>query len=312
MEPEHPEPFSDGAQRSLERLMALGVLIEAGSRLAAENTRSNAQRVEQQSRDDSARERDEQKAARLARAEASRRERDWARFATDGDRLRDYLGALPFQELARHWGQAARHADTNPTAAVVLAAAQDKLRIRAPGLMDQYRQQRDNGLSRQEAMGNAVRHTWTGTAPARPHGGRPAAAGSLTQIGAELDREITMLAGKLDDIGTQRLLGSLEDGGWSAESLAYIETLLDRAASNRPDSNTQAGIPDDPVSPLDEHQAAVPAAAVQEGAANAAAVQPAQLAALSFSVPAEHSLTANPTEQSAHSLAPRTTPRRTR
>jgi hypothetical protein len=177
MEPDHPEPFSDGTHRALERLMALGVLIEAGSRLAAENARAKANRAEQHNRDDAAREREDQKATRLAHAEESRRERDWARFAADGDRLREHLDGLPFQEVARHWGQAARHADTNPTAATVLAGAEDELRRRAPGLMDQYAQQRDAGLSRpggdgQRRTPHLVRHH-PGPPPRRTsrHGG---------------------------------------------------------------------------------------------------------------------------------------------
>jgi hypothetical protein len=330
MEPDHPEPFNEGTQRALERLMALGVLVEAGARLAAENTRNKANRAEQQAeqraRDSAARERDEQKAARMARAEASRRERDWARFAADGGQVRDYLAGLPFQEVARHWGQAARHADTNPTAATVLAAAEDDLYGRAPGLMDQYRQQRDAGLSRHEAMACAVRHNWSGAAPARPHGGPPAAAGSLTQIGEELDREIARLAGRLDPVGKERLLRNLEDGGWSAESLAYVEALMDRAATRRRSSTIQAGTPDDKATAVNEHQAAASGATAEASragaddstatATTAAATrgpgEPAQVAAQSFPVPAQLALAAHPATQSARGPAARTTARRTR
>ena len=99
--------------------MALGVLVEAGSRLAAENARASANRAEQELRDQARRELDgrevNRKAERLAAAEASRRKREWTRLAGDEERLRDYLAGLPFQEVARHWGQAARPTPTLPT-----------------------------------------------------------------------------------------------------------------------------------------------------------------------------------------------------
>ena len=106
MEPDHHDPWSEGTQRAMERLMALGVLIEAGSRLAAENARSKANRAEQELRDQAQQELSERKAQRHAAAEASRRRREWAQFAADDQRLRGHLAGLPFHEVARHWADA--------------------------------------------------------------------------------------------------------------------------------------------------------------------------------------------------------------
>ncbi|MFY1633724.1 hypothetical protein ACN27F_10660 [Solwaraspora sp. WMMB335] len=307
MEHEHHDPWSEGNQRAMERLMALGVLVEAGSRLAAENARVKANRSEQELRDQGRRNRDEQKtsrnADRLAAADSSRRRREWSRLAGDGERLRDYLSDLPFVEVARHWGQAAQSAESNPTDAAVLAAAEDELRRRAPSLIDFYARGRDDGLSRQEAMADAARYVWSGSGPARRHGGRPSTAGALTQIGDELDQEITRLAGTLDPIGQARLLRNLEDSGWSAQSLAHVETLLDRAEAERRTAATTAATPDAPATAVNEHQAARAAAAAASGRAGdldadarAAAAQPAaRLAAESFALPAQQALTAHPT-----------------
>ncbi|MBX7268954.1 hypothetical protein KIF24_24925 [Micromonospora sp. Llam7] len=328
MQPEHHDPWAEGTQRAMERVMALGVLVEAGSRLAAENARSKANRAEQELRDETRREQTERKAdrkaERLAAAEASRRNREWARFAADDGRLRDYLADLPVQEVARHWGQAARHADSNPTAATVLAAAEDELRRRAPSLIDFYHLGRDAGMSRQDAMADAARYVWSGAGPARPHPGRPPAAGALTQVGDELDREISRLAGTLDPIGRARLLRNLEDTGWSAQSLAHIETLLDRAEAEQRTAATTAGTPDNPATAVDEHQAARASAAAAAGragddAADAAALatavppaEPARLAGESFALPAQRALTAHPAAMPARTSTARSTQRRTR
>lgn len=339
MEPDHQDPFNEGTQRTMERLMALGVLIEAGSRLAAENARNKANRAEQELRDQDRRERaaqraerqakadrrNAQKAERLAAAEASRRTREWERFVADDERLRGYLGGLPFQEVARHWQQAARHADTNATAATVMAAAEDDMRRRAAGLMDFYDQHREDGVPRQQAMANAA-HDYArhGRGPARRHGGRPPAAGALTQIGAELDQEITRLAGTLDSIGRARLLRNLEGSGWSAQSLAHVEALLDRAEAEHRAASTTAGTPDNPATAVDEHRVAQADAAAADGrggdhAAAAAALataarsdHPARLAAQSFPVPAQRAITAHPTAVPAASPTARPTQRRTR
>ncbi|MEJ3743162.1 hypothetical protein WEI85_07735 [Actinomycetes bacterium KLBMP 9797] len=325
MEPEHHDPWSEGTQRAMERLMALGVLIEAGSRLAAENARSKANKAEQELREQARRELDARKAERLAAAEARRRAREWSRFAADGDRLRDHLAGLPLQEVARHWVQASGHADSNATAATVLAACEDDLRRRAAGLMDFYDQYRDDGVPRQEAMANAARDfDRAGRGPARRHGGHPPTAGALTQIGEELDHEITRLAGTLDPIGRARLLRNLEDSGWSAQSLAHIEALLDRAEAEHRTASTTAGTPDNPATTVDEHQAARAGAAAADGrasdhTADAAALaeaarggHPAQLAAQSFPVPAQRAITAHPTAMPAATPTARPTQRRTR
>ena len=305
--------------------MALGVLIEAGSRLAAENVRSKANQAEQELRDQARRELANRKAERLAAAEASRRARAWSHLAADDQRLRGHLADLPLQEVAYHWVQAERHADTNPTAATVLAAAEDDLRRRAPGLMDYYDQHRDDGAARQQAMAYAARDfARHGRGPARRHGGRPPAAGALTRIGAELDQEITRLAGTLDPIGRARLLRNLEDNGWSAQSLAYIETLLDRAEAEHRTAATTASTPDNPATVVDEHKAAQASATAADGragdnAADAAALAtatqhhtPARVAAQSFPVPAQRALTAHPSATPARAPTARPTQRRTR
>lgn len=308
--------------------MALGVLVEAGSRLAAENARAKANRAEQELHDQARQEQDERKAdrkaERLAAAEASRRKREWSRLAGDEERLRDYLADLPFVEVARHWGQAAQNADSNPTDGAVLAAAEEDLRRRAPSLIDFYHLGRDAGLSRQEAMAEAARYVWSGSGPARPHSGRPPTAGALTQVGEELDQEITRLAGTLDPVSRARLLRNLEDSGWSAQSLAHIETLLDRAEAEQRAAATTAGTLDNPDTAVDEHQAAragaaaatgraddLAADAAAEGAATPAA-EPARLAAESFAVPAQRAITAHPTAMPARTPTARPAQRRTR
>jgi hypothetical protein len=321
MEPEHPDPVAEGTQRSMERLMALGVLVEAGSRLAAENTRRKAERVEQDLLDQATREREAAGADRVARAEESRRTREWTRLAADPDRLRTHLGGLPFPEVARHWTHATRHADTNPTAATVLAATEDDLRWRAPAMMGFYDQYRDDGLPAREAMAYAVRdHAHHGRGPARRHPGRPPTAGALTRVGVELDREITRLAGTLDPVARSRLLQNLEENGWSARSLAHIETLLDRAADQRREASTRAGTPDDHTTPWDEIRAAwAPATAANARAGHdttAAAAfgstdHPVRLAAESFPVPAHHAVSADRTVRPPRTV-PRPMPGRTR
>lgn len=324
MEPEHHDPWSEGTQRAMERLMALGVLIEAGSRLAAENAHNKANQAEQDLREQARHEMAARKAERFAAAETSRRAREWSRFAADDERLRDHLVGLPLQEVARHWMQASERADGNATAATVLAVCEDDLRRRVAGLMDFYDQYRDDGVPRQEAMANAARDfDRAGRGPARRHGGHPPTAGAFTQIGEELDHEITRLAGTLDPIGRARLHRNLEDNGWSAQSLAYIEALLERADAEHRTAVTTAGTPDNPVTTLDEHQAARAGAAAADGragdhAADAAALaeaarggHPAQLAAQSFPVPARRAITAHPTAMPADPTA-RPTQRRTR
>ncbi|MGI5213890.1 hypothetical protein [Plantactinospora sp. CA-290183] len=312
----------------MERLMAFGVLVEAGSRLAAENARAKANRAEQELRDQARQEQDDRKAnrkaERLAAAEASRRKREWSRLAGDEEGLRDYLADLPFVEVARHWGQAAQNADSNPTDGAVLAAAEEELRRRAPSLIDFYHLGRDAGLSRQEAMAEAARYVWSGFGPARPHSGRPSTAGSLTQVGEELDQEIRRLAGTLDPVGRARLLHNLEDSGWSAQSLAHIETLLDRAEADQRAAATTAGAHDDPATRADEHQEARASAAAAGHAGDLAAAdavvhaaaagpaEPARLAGESFAQPAQRALTAHPTAMPAPTPTAHSAQRRTR
>ncbi|GAA0936390.1 hypothetical protein GCM10009558_050210 [Virgisporangium aurantiacum] len=234
MDAEHHDPWSDATRQAMERLMALGVLVEAGSRLHAENKRQAAGRTEQRA----AKLADDARRAATAQREAGalskRQARDWARFAGDPQRLRDHLAGLPFQELARQWGAELRYADTDPVAATVLAAAEADLRQRAPGLMNFYDQQRADGTSRAEAMTNAVRYTWRGDGPARPHGGRPPTAGALPRLSEELETALADLARTAGPIERSRLVRNLEDAGWSTESIDHIETLLDRHAPPSP------------------------------------------------------------------------------
>lgn len=323
MEQDHQDPSSEGTQRAMERLMALGVLVEAGSRLAAENARSRANRAEQNLREYDGDARAPMERERLATAGAFRRARDWTRFASDGERLRAHLAGLPFQEVARHWGQAARHADTDRTAATVLDAAEDELRRRAPGLIDLYRRQREDGVPRREAMAEAARSTWTGHGPARPHGGRPPVAGELPIVGQEIEGEITRLADTLDPIARARLLHNLEDAGWSPESLAYVETLLGRAAAEHRRAATRSGTPDNPVTAVDEHQVASADAvtALAHGETDEAAATvattvqprtPVQVAAQSFPTPAQRALTPHREAMSAQAPPTRPTLRRAR
>jgi hypothetical protein len=111
--------------------------------------------------------------------------------------------------------------------------------------MNFYDQQRAGGTPRAEAMTNAVRYTWRGDGPARPHGGRPPTAGALPRLGEELETALADLARAAGPIERSRLLRHLEDAGWSTESIDHIETVLDRhAARAEPagDSRTAAQV----------------------------------------------------------------------
>jgi len=286
MDNEHPDPWTEGSQRGLERMMALGVLIEAGSRVAAEHARAKANRDEQELRQRARHELAAREAERRAAGEQARRARQWERFAADPDRLREFLAGLPFHEVARHWGQAARHADDNATAATVLDACERDLGRRAPSLIDFYRQQRTNGAPRPEAMAAAARYIWAGAGPARAHDGRPATAGALTQIGEELDQELARLAGTLDPVARARFINYLEEHGWSAESLAVIDARLDAAVRNNAAETTTDGATD---GSADSDLASGPAA---NGTDNAEAdnAHPPTVAATSFAVPAKQAL----------------------
>jgi hypothetical protein len=243
MDAEHHDPWSDASRQGLERIMALAVLAEAGSRLHVESKRAAAARRERQAAKiaDEAR---KAMAAHQQRVELSaRRAREWARFVDDPQRLRDYLAGLKFQELARQWAAAAPHADTNPVAATVLAAAETDLRARAPGLMNFYDRARADGTPRGEAMATAVAYTWRGNSPARPHGGRRPAAGELPRLGEELETALADLARSAGPVERTRLVRHLEDAGWSTESIGHIESLLDSAsAAGRAEGRTAAEV----------------------------------------------------------------------
>ncbi|MDG4833035.1 hypothetical protein O7627_27560 [Solwaraspora sp. WMMD1047] len=294
MEADHHDPWGEGTQRGLERLMALGVLAEAGSRLVAENARARAQRAEQDVRDRTAADRNAARERRRAAAADTRRARQWARFAGNRQRLREYVSGLTLVDLAAHWGHADAQADTDPTAAAVLEAAESELRRRWPGLADLYDRRRDSGAARHEAMADAVNGVWFGGAgTARAHGGRPPTAGALPVLGEELAREVVALAGELDAVGAARLRHNLADAGWSPHALAQVDVLLQRTAAGR-EAAEAAGDP----TAIERSPGSVPEAAggraSDAGPATATATTPgtaARSAAESFPVPAGQALT---------------------
>jgi hypothetical protein len=326
MQPEHPDPFSEAGQRGLEKLMAIGVLVEAGSRLAAEHARSRAAKAE---RDQERRRAAEQVAAqarrvaagqarRLAAAEASQRTRTWASLAGDPDRLRDYFAGLPLHEVARHWRHAADTSFGNDLAGTVVTAAEAELRGRWPALMNGYDAARRDGAAPREAMRHAARNAFSGGA--RPHGATShAPGGPLTAANDEIERAIRAYTGTLDPIIRGRWLRGLEERGWSASSLAYVEALLGRADAQRRQAGVAAGTADDSATALDEHHAGLTDAhtltgRAEDDTADAAAhraatvpvshdgpaydagrrawIAPARLVRLSFPVPAAHALRA--------------------
>jgi hypothetical protein len=252
MQPEHHDPFSESARGGLERLMAIGVLTEAGSRMAAERARSRVAQQEQQLERDRAVQDAAAKTRRLARAEASRRARRWRTLAADPDRLAAHLHGLPVQEVARHWAQAAPHAGTDRTGGAVLAGTERELRGRMPTLMDVYDLARRDGVAPQQAMYAAVQRVFGGSG--RPHGATPAwwAAGALPVVGHELEQQLWRSAGRLDPMGRSRWLRGLEQRGWSPESLAWVEAILAGADDQRRTAAAAAATVDDPATAVDE------------------------------------------------------------
>jgi hypothetical protein len=266
MQPEHHDPFSESARGGLERLMAIGVLTEAGSRMAAERARSRVAQQEQQAERDRAVQDAEAKTRRLARAEQSRRARQWRTLAGDPDRLAAHLHGLPVQEVARHWAQAASHTGADRTGGAVLAGTERELRDRMPTLMDAYDLGRRGGVPPQQAMYAAIQRVFGGAG--RPHGATPAwwAAGALPVVGDELERQLSRSAGRLDPAARGRWLRGLEQRGWSPESLAWAEAILARADDQRHTAAAAAATVDDPATAVDERtggleQAAAAAAA---------------------------------------------------
>jgi hypothetical protein len=279
MDAEHHDPWSDAARQAMERLMAFGVLVEAGSRLRAENQRAAASRTQQRAASMADEARQAMAAQRHAAALSDQKAREWARFVDDPQRLRSHLARLRFPDLARQWGAAAEYADTDPVAATVLAAAEADLRERAPGLMSFYDRARADGIPRGEAMAGAVGYSWRGSSPARPHGGRPPAAGELIRLGEELETTLADLARSAGPAERTRLLRHLEDAGWSSESIGHIESILDRRtpSAGRADNRTAA-----------------------------------QVAAKSFAAPARDALTAHPAAMPARARTADPIHRRTR
>lgn len=302
MEAEHHDPVVEGVQRGLDRLMAVGVLTEAGARLAAEHARAKASQVEHEPRDRAPEDPAQRDADRLAAVAAAERRSQWESFVADRERLADHLAGLPLHEIAAHWGQAAPHASHNRTAATVLRATETELRRRWPALMQQYDQLHANGLPRAEAMRRAATYARFGGGPARRHGGRPPTSGALTVIGEELAGEVAQLAGRLDPVARARLLGNLEDDGWSPSARAYVEGQLDAAD----------GRPDDPAHGQDVANGACqpPNRTASDKAAGDS--PPAVLAQKSFAVAPEHLLADAAAARAAPGPVPTPAPHRRR
>jgi hypothetical protein len=265
MEPEHHDPFSESARGGLERLMAIGVLTEAGSRMAAERARSRVAQQERQLERDQAVQDAEAKARRLARAEQSRRARQWRTLAGDPDRLAAHLQGLPVQEVARHWAQAASHIGADRTGDAVLAASERELRGRMPTLMDAYDLGRRGGVPPQQAMYAAVQRVFG--SGGRPHGATPAwwAAGALPVVGHELERQLWRSAGRLDPVARGRWLRGLEQRGWSPESLAWAGAILAGADDQRRTAAAAAATVDDPATAVEERAGGLAQAAAAAG-----------------------------------------------
>jgi hypothetical protein len=272
MEPEHHDPFSESGRAGLEKLMALGVLTEAGSRLAAERARTRASSEELRFERDQAARTAQDRAQRLARAEQSRRDREWSRLASDPHRLADYLRRLPVQEVARHWVQATTRAGNDRNADAVLAATEGELRVRMPTLMNAYEQARSDGAEPADAMRTAAA-TVFGGGPRR-HG----AARALPVLDRDLEQELRRSAGRLDPVERARWLASLQERGWSPQSVAWAEAMLTRAQDERRSAAVDAAIVDDSHMPRNEHVDGLKAAAAANGRAGDLARQAAAAA----------------------------------
>jgi len=268
VEPEHHDPFSESTRGGLERLMAIGVLSEAGSRMAAERARLRAAGQERQAERDRAAQNAEAKARRLVRAEESRRARQWRALAADPDRLAAHLQGLPVQEVARHWAQAVPHAGADRSAGAVLAAAEGELRDRMPTLMGAYDLARADGIPPQQAMYAAAQRVFGGGG--RAHGSTPAwwAAGALPVLGNELEQQLWRSAGQLDPVERTRWLRGLEQRGWSPEALGWVEATLARADDQRRTAAAGSATVDDPVTAVDERTGGLDQAAAAAGRAD--------------------------------------------
>jgi hypothetical protein len=279
MQPEHHDPFSESARGGLERLMAIGVLSEAGSRMAAERVRSRVVRQERQAERERAVRDVEAKMRRLARAEQARRVRQWRGLAGDPVRLAVYLAGLPVQEVARHWAQAASSPGTDRAAGAVLAAAEGELRGRLPRFMGGYDLARADGMGPQQAMYVAARRVFGDTV--RPHGASPVwwAVGALPVLGHELEQQLVGSAGQLDPVARARWLRGLEQRGWSPESLAWAQALLARAGDQRRAAAVAAATVDDPATGVDERSGGLELAAAGTGRADDLARDAATVAA---------------------------------
>jgi hypothetical protein len=243
MEPEHHDPFSESGRSGLEKLMAIGVLSEASSRMAAERARSRAANEERAAEREQAAQDAAGKTQRLARAEESRRARQWRALAANPDRMAGHLRGLPVQEVARHWHQAAAHAGGDPTANTVLAATEGELRRRMPTLMNAYDHARRESAAPPQAMYAAAQQVFGG---ARPHGATRHAAGALPVLDQELEQQLRRSAGALGPVERGRWLRSLEEHGWSPDSIAWAEAMLVRSDDQRRIAAAAAATVDDP------------------------------------------------------------------
>jgi hypothetical protein len=331
---EHHDPFAEASRGGLEKLMAFGVLAEAGGRYAAERARVQLAREERAAQRDRAAQEAAEKAQRLAAAEQRRRQREWHKLVDDPGRLAEYMNGLPVQEVARHWTQAAAHAGQDRTADTALAAAEKALRGRLPTLMNAYDRNRKAGVDRFEAMRSAVADVFANEGPRANPGKR-----QLPALDRELEQELLNHAGALDPAARQRWLRAMEARGWSPESVAWAEAMLLRSdEQRRAAAAANASAVDDPATPADERTDGLVAtgtatgraddlardAAAEAGTAGHPSAQPAggragprvvrpmrpdRLARLSYATPPEAVL--RPTTQPAPAPSRPATPDRT-
>jgi hypothetical protein len=247
-EQEHHDPVAEASRAGLEKLMALGLLAEAGGRVAAEQARVRLAREERAAQRERATQRAQDAADRLTRAQEARRQREWRKLVSNPRQLAEHMRELPVQEVARHWGQAAVAAGQDPLADTVLAAAQKELRMRLPSVMERYDRARSAGADRLQAMHGAVVGALAGDGPHAQPGKR-----ELPALDRELEQELRHQAGRLDPAAQQRWLRAMEERGWSPKSVAWAESMLVRSEDQRRKAQTaNASAIDDPATAPDE------------------------------------------------------------
>jgi hypothetical protein len=259
---EHHDPLADSGRAGLEKLMALGVLGEAGGRYAAERARVRLARQEQAADRERASEAVRDKAERLERAQHARQQRQWRTLVSDPARLARHMGQLPVHEVARHWGLAAGSAGRDPLAGAVLAAAEKELRARMPTLMQSYDRARHGGADRYDAMRAAVTDVLGDRS--RAQDGKLA----LPVLQVELEQHLRRHAGRLDPAARARWLHALEERGWSPESVAWAEAVLAGTEDQRRTAAANHAAVDDPATPADERTGGLVVAGVAAGRAD--------------------------------------------